>query len=60
MERLKNLQHEFEDTTRFIAFPLDFAEFYRLKERREIILREAQALALQLNISGPQWFSLAV
>lgn len=60
MERLRTLYREYEENTNFLSNPLDLADLQRLKERRQAILREAQALAQVLNISEPQWFSLVV
>ena len=59
MERLKSLQHEYDENAIQLGNPIDLADFERLKERRESILHEARAIALELNILGPQWFSLA-
>ena len=60
MERLRSLQREYEENARQLSHPIDIADLERLKERREIILREARQLARTLNISEPKWFSLAV
>jgi hypothetical protein len=60
MERLNNLQREFEENTNQLANPLNFADLEQLRERRKAILREALSLAEELEISGPQWFSIEV
>jgi hypothetical protein len=60
MERLNNLQREFEENAKQLDNPLDFADLEQLKERRKAILREALLLAEELEISGPQWFSIGV
>jgi hypothetical protein len=59
MGRLNILRHEFEDTERKLQYPWNVEEFYLLKERREAIRREAQALAKQLNLPGHFWFNTA-
>jgi hypothetical protein len=60
MERLSLLQREYDENAVQLANPLDLADLERLKERRQVILREARLLAQELRISEPQWFSLAV
>jgi hypothetical protein len=56
MEQLERLRRDFEENARLMTHPLDFAEYQRLRERRDVILREARALAQELKISNPQWF----
>jgi hypothetical protein len=60
LEHLKSLQREYDENAKQLAHPFDLAEFEQLKERREIILYEARALARTLNISEPRWLSLAI
>jgi hypothetical protein len=60
MERLNSLQREFEENAKQLANPVDFADLEHLKERREVILREARLVAQELEISGPHWFSIGV
>jgi hypothetical protein len=60
MERLNNLQREYEENAKQLTNPIDLADLQHLKERREIILREARMLAQELEISEPQWFSIGV
>jgi uncharacterized membrane protein (DUF106 family) len=60
VQRLKSLQREYNENARQLGHPIDLADLERLKERREAILREARELAQTLNISEPQWYSLAV
>jgi hypothetical protein len=58
MERLSLLQREYDENAVLLANPLDLAEFERLKERRQALLREARMLAQSLNILEPQWFTV--
>lgn len=60
MEKLQSLQREYGENTIQLANPIDLADLERLKERRQVILREAKLLAETLNLSVPQWFSVAV
>jgi len=60
MDRLAELQSEDELTTRLMAYPLDIAEYFRLKERRQAMLREARQIVQSLNDSEPQWLSLLI
>jgi hypothetical protein len=60
MQRLSLLRREYDENAVQLANPLDLADLERLKERRQVILREARLLAQELRISEPQWFSLAV
>jgi len=59
MERLSLLQREYDENAVLLANPLDLADFERLKERRQALLREARMLAQSLNILEPQWFTVA-
>jgi hypothetical protein len=54
------LQREYEENAKQLTNPMDLADLQHLKERREIILREARMLAQELEISEPQWFSIGV
>jgi hypothetical protein len=58
MERLSLLQREYDENAVLLANPLDLADFERLKERRQALLREARMLAQSLNILEPQWFTV--
>jgi hypothetical protein len=60
MEQLKSLEREYDENEKRLAHPLDFADLQQLRERRQVILREARLLAKTLDLSEPQWFSLAV
>jgi hypothetical protein len=57
MEQLDQLQREYAETVKNLAFPLSFLDYEHLRERREAILREATALARGLNMPGPHWFN---
>ena len=58
MERLSLLQREYDENAVLLANPLDLAEFERLKERRQALLREARMLAQSLNILEPLLFTV--
>jgi len=58
MERLSLLQREYDENAVLLANPLNLADFERLKERRQALLREARMLAQSLNILEPQWFTV--
>ena len=60
MGPLESLQREYDETTKRLAHPLDLADFQQLKDRRQVVLQEAELLAKTLNLSGPQWFSVAI
>jgi hypothetical protein len=56
MEKLERLRCDFEENAKLLTHPLDFAEYQRLRERRDVILRQARALGQQLKMTDPQWF----
>jgi len=58
MGRLSPLQREYDENAVLLANPLNLADFERLKERRQALLREARMLAQSLNILEPQWFTV--
>ena len=57
VERLTQLQGEYEETVKSLRFPMTVEELYQLKCRREAILGEARTLGDSLNLAGDQWFS---
>jgi hypothetical protein len=57
VERLVQLQGEYDETLKRLRFPMSFEELHRLKGRRKAILDEARTLGDGLNLVGDQWFS---
>ena len=57
MEEFAQLQREYVETKKCLAFPLSFDDLGQLKERSRIIRAKAKALAERLNILEPGWFS---
>jgi hypothetical protein len=57
MKNLDELKEEHDEINSRLIFPFDLTERQQLCERRRAILVEAQALALELNISGHHWFN---
>jgi hypothetical protein len=57
IERLTQLQREYEDTLRDLRFPLSALELHQLQGRREDILGEARTLGDSLSLVDGQWFS---
>jgi hypothetical protein len=57
LERLTQLQGEYEETVKSLRFPMTVEEHYQLKFRREAILGKARTLGDSLNLAGDQWFS---
>jgi len=56
--QLSKLRDEYEVTKKYLAFPLTSEDCDHLRERRDVILAEAQALAASLDIRGSQWFNI--
>jgi hypothetical protein len=57
IERLTQLQGEYDETVKSLRFPMSVEELQKLKGRRESILGEARTLGDSLNLAGGQWFS---
>lgn len=57
IERLTQLQGEYDETVKSLRFPMSIEELQKLKGRRESILGEARTLGDSLNLAGDQWFS---
>jgi hypothetical protein len=58
VERLTQLQGEYEEIAKSLRFPMSFEELLQLKRRRETILDEARALGDGLNLVGYWWFNV--
>jgi hypothetical protein len=59
MDRLANLQKEYEETMKNLIWPLNLEDHWQLNDRRKAILIEAQELVEALNLPGPHWFNPA-
>jgi hypothetical protein len=58
MKRLSELQVEYEEVRKRLAFPLNIGERAQPVERRNKIRQEAQGIAESLNIPpGDHWFN---
>jgi hypothetical protein len=55
IERVNELEREFEIVNHRIAHPFDLADHSLLKERRAAIVREAREIIRNINATEPDW-----
>lgn len=57
MERLNDLQRQYEEIKKNLIWPFSIEEFVQLRDRRKAICLEARTVAEKLHLPGLFWFN---